>query len=55
MLTELHILPGQFEEEDFYRLNEVLSALPAEERVQSGHDFMASLGITQNSDGSGQI
>lgn len=55
VLTELHILPGQFEEEDFYRLNEVLSALPAEERVQSGHDFMASLGITQNSDGSGQI
>lgn len=55
MLTELHILPGQFEEEDFYRLNEILSALPPEERVQSGHDFMASLGITTNDDGQGRI
>ena len=46
MLTELHIMPSQFEEEDFYRLNEVLSALPAEERVKTGRDFLADLGIT---------
>lgn len=47
-------MPSQFEEEDFYRLNEVLSVLPDEDRVKSGADFMASLGITENG-GSGSI
>lgn len=47
------MLPSQFEDEDFYRLHEVLSALPAEERVQSGADFMKSLGVEDG--GSGPI
>jgi len=38
-------MPSQFEEEDFYRLNEVLSALPAEERVMTGSDFIKQMGI----------
>ncbi|QGN59898.1 hypothetical protein [Leuconostoc citreum] len=32
-------MPSQFEEEDFYRLNEVLSALAPEDRVKTGRDF----------------
>ncbi|WP_180384829.1 hypothetical protein [Leuconostoc gasicomitatum] len=47
MLENLHIMPSVFEEEDFYRLNEVLSALPAEDRVKTGRDFLSDLGITE--------
>lgn len=39
-------MPSQFEEEDFYRLNEVMSALPEEDRVQTGSQWAAALGIT---------
>lgn len=39
-------MPSQFEEEDFYRLNEVLSAQAEEDRVQDGADFLAQMGIT---------
>lgn len=42
-------MPSEFEEEDFYRLNEVLSASAPEDRVQTGHDFLAGLGITKDS------
>jgi len=45
VLKHLHILPSQFEEEDFYRLNEVLSAQSQEDRPMTGSQFMASLGI----------
>lgn len=47
-------MPSQFEEEDFYRMNEVLSAQAEEDRVKFGHDFMASLGITKDG-GNGSI
>lgn len=48
-------MPSAFEEEDFYRLNEVLSAQAEEDRVQSGADFMASIGITEADGGNGPI
>ncbi|MHA7611737.1 hypothetical protein [Weissella viridescens] len=38
-------MPSEFEEEDFYRLNEVLSAQSQEDRPLTGSQFMASLGI----------
>lgn len=38
-------MPSDFEEEDFYRLNEVLSARSQEERPMTGSQFMKSLGI----------
>jgi len=44
-LTNLHILPSEFEQENFYRLNEVLSAQSQEERPMTGSQFMKSLGI----------
>lgn len=47
VLQNLHIMPSQFEEEDFYRLNEVLSALAPEDRVKTGRDFLSELGITE--------
>lgn len=40
-------MPSQFEEEDFYRLNEVLSALTPEDRVKTGRDFLSEFGITK--------
>ncbi|KMY77157.1 hypothetical protein WZ79_08860 [Leuconostoc mesenteroides subsp. mesenteroides] len=45
VLTNLHILPSEFERENFYRLNEVLSAQSQEERPMTGSQFMKSLGI----------
>jgi len=36
ILTELHIAPSQFEQEDYYRMNEVLSAQSSEERPVTG-------------------
>ena len=45
MLTNLHILPSDFEEEDFYRLNEVLSAQSAEDRPMTGSQFMKMMGV----------
>lgn len=50
VLTELHIMPSAFEEEDFYRLNEVLSALSVEDRPMTGSQFMKSLGVDPDSD-----
>jgi len=41
-------MPSAFEEEDFYRLNEVLSALPAEERVTTGANFLSEMGIEKS-------
>ena len=41
-------MPSQFEEEDLYRLNEVLSAQAEEDRVQDGADFLAQMGISQD-------
>ena len=38
-------MPSEFEEEDFYRLNEVLSAQSQDDRPMTGSQFMASLGI----------
>lgn len=38
-------MPSEFEEEDFYRLNEVLSARSQEERPMTGSQFMKSLGV----------
>lgn len=40
-------MPSAFDEEDFYRLNEVLSALPPEERVQTGSNFIKQMGINR--------
>lgn len=48
-------MPSQYEEEDFYRLNEVLSAQAEEDRVQTGRDFMASLGITEETGDMGSV
>ncbi|MGK4017887.1 hypothetical protein AB0Y21_06410 [Weissella paramesenteroides] len=45
MLTNLHILPSDFEDEDFYRLNEVLSAQSAEDRPMTGSQFMKMMGV----------
>lgn len=45
VLSNLHIMPSQFEEEDFYRLNEILSAQSQEDRPMTGSQFMASLGV----------
>lgn len=47
VLTNLHIMPSQFEEEDFYRLNEVLSAQEEKDRVVDGSDFLEQMGISQ--------
>ncbi|SPJ44104.1 hypothetical protein LCAC16_80188 [Leuconostoc carnosum] len=49
-MTNLHILPSQFEEEDFYRLNTVLSAQPEKDRVKTGAQFLAEMA---GQDGSG--
>ncbi|WP_312401911.1 hypothetical protein [Leuconostoc lactis] len=43
-------MPSAFEEEDFYRLNEVLSALSVEDRPMTGSQFMKSLGVDPDSD-----
>jgi hypothetical protein len=45
VLTNLHILPSDFEDEDFYRLNEVLSAQSAEDRPMTGSQFMKMMGV----------
>lgn len=45
MLTNLHILPSDFEEEDFYRLNEVLSAQSVDDRPMTGSQFMKMMGV----------
>jgi hypothetical protein len=45
VLTNLHILPSDFEEEDFYRLNEVLSAQSADDRPMTGSQFMKMMGV----------
>lgn len=47
-LTNLHMLPSQFEEEDYYRLNEVLSAQSREDRPMTGAQVRAKEGRQNN-------
>lgn len=44
-LINLHILPAEYEAQDFFRMNEVLSALPPEKRVKDPADLMKELGF----------
>lgn len=42
-LTYLHILPSQYEEEDFYRMNEVLNAREEKDREVDPLELMGKL------------
>ena len=44
-LVNLHIMPDEFDEADYYRLNEVLAALPRKERRQDPEAWLKSLGL----------
>lgn len=47
ILTNLHIAPSVFEKEDYYRMNEVLSALSPEDRPTSGSAFLNRLNMSR--------
>lgn len=48
IMTNLHIAPGDFEQENYYRLMEVLSALSSEERPMTGAGFLKSLNVNKD-------
>lgn len=48
IMTNLHIAPGDFEQENYYRLMEVLSALSPEERPMTGSGFLKSLNVNKD-------
>lgn len=48
VLTQLHISPGVFEAEDYYRMNEVLSAQSAEDRPMTGAGFLNQLNLNKD-------
>lgn len=47
VMTNLHISPSDFEKENYYRMNEVLSALSPEERPMTGAGFLRQLNLTK--------
>lgn len=47
ILSNLHIAPSAFESEDYYRMNEVLSALSPDERPMTGAGFLQQLNLTK--------
>lgn len=48
-MTQLHILPDDYERQDFFRMAEVMSALPEDERPISGQQYLKSLGVDSDS------
>ncbi|WP_311408378.1 hypothetical protein [Liquorilactobacillus uvarum] len=42
-LTYLHILPSQYDNEDYYEMNEILSAKEEKDRVHDAMDFVPGL------------
>lgn len=48
IMTNLHIAPGDFEKENYYRLMEVLSALSPDERPMTGSGFLKSLNVNKD-------
>ncbi|MCX2455621.1 hypothetical protein OQZ59_06265 [Lacticaseibacillus nasuensis] len=44
-LVDLHILPADFEDMDYYRTNEVLSAKPRDKRAVDPEAWLKSLGL----------
>lgn len=48
IMTNLHIAPGDFEQENYYRLMEVLSALSPDERPMTGSGFLKSLNVNKD-------
>lgn len=44
-LVDLHILPADFEDMDYYRTNEVLSANPRDKRAVDPEAWLKSLGL----------
>lgn len=48
IMTNLHIAPGDFEQENYYRLMEVLSALSPDERPMTGAGFLKSLNVNKD-------
>jgi len=47
VMTNLHISPSDFEKENYYRMNEVLSALSPEERPMTGSGFLHQMNMTK--------
>lgn len=47
VMTNLHISPSDFEKENYYRMNEVLSALSPEERPMTGSGFLRQMNMTK--------
>ena len=48
VMTQLHISPKDYEEQNYYRLNEVLSAMSPEERPMTGAGFLGQLGLSKD-------
>lgn len=44
-LTELHIMPDEFDNADYYRMNEVLSAKSPDKRQVDPEAWLKSLGL----------
>lgn len=49
-LTELHILPSDYDNQDYYRLNEILSAReiedrPVNETAKTADEFLKQFGL----------
>lgn len=44
-LVNLHILPSDYEQQDFFRMNQVLLALAPEDRPQDPADLFSAWGL----------
>lgn len=44
-LINLHVMPEDYDEADYFRMNEVLSALPRKDRIQDPEAMLKSLGL----------
>lgn len=47
IMANLHISPSVFEQENYYRLNEVMAAQSAEERPMTGSGFLGQLNLNK--------
>ena len=48
IMTNLHIAPGDFEQENYYRLMEIMAALSPDERPMTGAGFLKSLNVSKD-------
>jgi hypothetical protein len=45
VMVELHIMPDEFDQQEYYRMQEILSAKERKDRMMSPEELLASFGL----------